>query len=196
MSDEIGQLLFLIDTAYDHVSWHGTNLRGSIRGLTPTQAAWRPAPGRHNIWELIVHAAYWKYVARFRMTRDESRPTFPLGGHNWYARPIRPEVAPQIGENPPVLPEHMAVPRTTRLQVERMLVQQLRSDVALLDSEHRSLIEFVRAIPPSVLHKKIGKTQHTHLSTIAGVAAHDVYHAAQIQLLKTLLRLNTRTPPR
>ena len=39
---------------------HGTNLKGSTRRVTPVQAAWRPAPSRHDIWELVVHAAYWK----------------------------------------------------------------------------------------------------------------------------------------
>ncbi|MCA1586668.1 MAG: hypothetical protein LC791_18490 [Acidobacteria bacterium] len=53
-------LLDLLDEAFDRKSWHGANLRGSIRALTPAVAAWRPAEGRHNIWELVVHAAYWK----------------------------------------------------------------------------------------------------------------------------------------
>src|SRR5688500_2523546 len=65
---DVAQILFLLDTAYDHASWHGPNLRGAIRGVTPPRAAWRPAPGRHNIWELVVHAAYWKYVAWRRLT--------------------------------------------------------------------------------------------------------------------------------
>ena len=55
-------LLAMIDEAYDHRSWHGTNLRGAIRGVTPAVAAWRPGTDRHNIWELVVHAAYWKYA--------------------------------------------------------------------------------------------------------------------------------------
>ena len=50
-------LLASIDEAYDARSWHGTNLRGSLRGVTREQAAWRPADDRHNIWELTVHAA-------------------------------------------------------------------------------------------------------------------------------------------
>jgi hypothetical protein len=33
-ASDLRQLLFLIDTAYDHVSWHGPNLRGSLRGMT------------------------------------------------------------------------------------------------------------------------------------------------------------------
>ena len=70
-------LLRILDEAFDQRSWHGTNLRGSIRGLTPDAAAWRPAPGRHNIWELVVHAAYWKYAVRRRLL-GEKRGSFPL----------------------------------------------------------------------------------------------------------------------
>jgi hypothetical protein len=79
-------LLFLIDSAYDHVSWHGPNLKGSIRGVSPKQAAWRPSQNRHNIWELVVHAAYWKYVAWRRLT-SAPRGSFALDGSNWFERP-------------------------------------------------------------------------------------------------------------
>ena len=68
MTPEIQQLLAILDQAYDRQSWHGTNLRGSIRRVNATQAAWRPAPNRHNIWETVVHAAYWKYAAARRFT--------------------------------------------------------------------------------------------------------------------------------
>src|SRR6186713_2334536 len=83
---EIEQLLAIIDQAYDHRSWHGTNLRGSIRGLSPQQAAWRPGASRHNIWEIVVHAAYWKYAVWRRLT-GAGRGSFPLKGSNWFARP-------------------------------------------------------------------------------------------------------------
>ena len=53
---EIQLLLQLIGEAYEQRAWQGTNLRGSIRGLTAQEAAWRPAPDRHNIWEIVVHA--------------------------------------------------------------------------------------------------------------------------------------------
>src|SRR5688572_2994453 len=82
---EVRQLLALIDSAYNRPSWHGTNLRGSVRRVTPAQAAWRPAPGRHNIWELVVHAAYWKYTAVRRLT-GAKRGSFPLEGSNFFAR--------------------------------------------------------------------------------------------------------------
>lgn len=83
---EIRALLRLIDEAYEKRAWHGTNLHGSIRGLTIQQAVWRPAPGRHNIWEIILHTAYWKYIVRRRLLR-EKRGSFPLKGSNWFTRP-------------------------------------------------------------------------------------------------------------
>ena len=80
-------LLALLDEAFDRASWHGTNLRGAIRGITAAAAAWRPRPGRHNIWELVVHAAYWKYAVRRRLT-GEKRGSFALQGSNWFERPV------------------------------------------------------------------------------------------------------------
>lgn len=85
----IDVLLAALDQAYDRRSWHGTNLRGSLRGLSLAEAAWRPARGRHNIWEIAVHAAYWKYAV-WRRLSGAPRGSFPLEGSNWFPRPIDP----------------------------------------------------------------------------------------------------------
>jgi hypothetical protein len=85
-AEPIRSLLRTLDQGYDHLAWHGTNLRGSIRGVTPAEALWRPGPGRHNIWEEVVHAAYWKYAVRQRLTKGK-RGAFPLKGSNWFAAP-------------------------------------------------------------------------------------------------------------
>ncbi len=79
--------LQLIDEAYKSKAWHGTSLHGSIRGLSAQQAAWRPLSTRHNIWEIMVHAAYWKHIVRRRL-RGEKKGSFPLKGSNWIKRPI------------------------------------------------------------------------------------------------------------
>ena len=81
----IDLLLTHLDEAYDRRSWHGANLRGSIRHVTAADAAWRPARGRHNIQEIVVHCAYWKYAVRRRFT-GEPRASFPLRGSNWFRR--------------------------------------------------------------------------------------------------------------
>ena len=46
-----------LDRAYRGRSWHGTALRGTLRGLSPAVALWRPAPDRNSIWDLLLHAA-------------------------------------------------------------------------------------------------------------------------------------------
>src|SRR5262245_24728708 len=81
----IDLLVEQIDRAYDRRSWHGTNLRGSIRGVSPRQAVWRPHPDRHNIEEIVIHAAYWKYAVQRRLT-GEKRGSFGLQGSNWFPR--------------------------------------------------------------------------------------------------------------
>src|SRR5438067_2506104 len=131
---EIQHLLALIDRAYDRRSWHGTNLRGSIRGLSARQAAWRPGPSRHNIWELVVHAAYWKYAARRRLT-GESRGSFPVKGSNWFERP----------------------------PLKTDATDGWRSDIELLDQMHRALRDAVARQSPRLLHRNIG-SQDTRFS--------------------------------
>jgi uncharacterized damage-inducible protein DinB len=160
---DTSQLLFLIDTAYDRASWHGTNLRGSIRGVSPRQAAWRPGPGRHNVWELVVHAAYWKYAAWRRLT-SARRGSFPLDGSNWFARPQ---------------PATLKAWRADALEA-------WDADVALLEQMHRMLRGAIADLRPRDLDRRPATGRVTKRALVTGVAAHDLYHAGQIQLLKRL----------
>jgi hypothetical protein len=80
-------LLEILEQGYGRKAWHGPTLRQSLRGVSAKAAAWRPAPGRHNIWEVAVHAAYWKYVVRRRL-RGEKRGSFVIKGSNWFKRPL------------------------------------------------------------------------------------------------------------
>ena len=79
-------LLRILDEAYEKSAWQGPNLRGSLRGVGAAEAAWRPGKGRHNVWELVMHAAYWKYAAWRRLT-GEKRGKFGPKGSNWFVRP-------------------------------------------------------------------------------------------------------------
>jgi hypothetical protein len=158
---EVDQLLAIIDQAYNRTSWHGTNLRGSVRRVTAQQAAWRPAPKRHNIWETVVHAAYWKYAAARRVTGG-TRGSFPLKGSNWFRRPVD---AKQAGE------------------------RAWRDDIELLDRMHEALRDAVMRLAPEDLAVTPAGKKVSNFALLSGVAAHDLYHAGQIQLLKRLCPL-------
>ena len=153
----VSSLLEQLDEAFDRQSWHGTNLRGSLRGLSVDEALWRPVRDRHNIWEVATHAAYWKYAAWRRLTGAE-RGTFPHKGSNWIPSPASPTNA------------------------------QWRDEVALLGGCHRKLHEAVAGLSDADLPRRAPGGKETVGRLVRGIAAHDLYHAGQIQLLKRLLR--------
>jgi hypothetical protein len=157
MTGEVGQLLAIIDQAYNKASWHGTNLRGSIRRVTPSQACWRPAADRHNIWEIVVHAAYWKYAARRRFAGG-ARGSFPLKGSNWFRRP----------------------------EANHADDKAWRGDVDLLDRMHEALRQAVAGLTSRDLARTPPGKKVSNFALLSGIAAHDLYHAGQIQLLKRL----------
>jgi DinB superfamily len=152
---EIALLLDGLAEGFDRKSWHGPNLRGAIRGLSAERAAWRPGEGRHNIWELALHAAYWKYIVRRKLT-SEKRGAFVLKGSNFFPRP-------EDGASPSE--------------------PAWRQDISILEAEHRNLCETVAA-----LHRTAFNTARWRetIHLIRGAAAHDLYHAGQIRLLRRL----------
>jgi hypothetical protein len=144
--------------AYDRKSWHGPVLRGALRGVSAREAAWRPAPGRHNVWELAVHAAYWKYSVTRRLRRLHGEETrFPLPGSDWFERP---QGAPD---------EHA-----------------WKADLHLLGDMHRDLAHEVARLTGDDLSRIPDGSRTPVVDLVLGVAAHDLYHAGQIQLLKRL----------
>ncbi len=82
-------VLRLLDEGFDRAAWHGPNLLGALRGLDAEAALRRPAPGRHNAWEVVLHCAYWKQRVRSRLV-DVARERFPHPGRDWPSLPPAP----------------------------------------------------------------------------------------------------------
>ena len=151
---EIGVLLHLIDEAYGNSAWPGPTLKGSLRGVTARQAGWRPAPGRHSIRELTVHAAYWKFVVRRRLTGDTGT-SFPLARSNWLALPAPSEKAWRA-EREILGREHRALravvagldPGRLRSPLPGLRRTALReiAGIALHDVYHAGQIQLVKAL--------------------------------------------------
>lgn len=90
----IALLLEVYDQTFDRSAWHGTPLGTGLRTVTWKEALRRPGRGRerHNIWEIVLHMAYWKYAVRRRLTRDLA-VQFDRSPANWPAVPVRPTSA-------------------------------------------------------------------------------------------------------
>jgi hypothetical protein len=86
MTPELTQLLTAYREAFTSRGWHGATLLESLKDVDQTTASWRPSPRRHNIWEVVVHAAYWKRIVRERLT-GKPDTTFPYAGDDWFACP-------------------------------------------------------------------------------------------------------------
>jgi uncharacterized damage-inducible protein DinB len=149
MATAMEMILAALDEAYEKKSWHGTNLRGALRRVSAEEALWRPGEGRLNIWELALHAAYWKYAVRRRL-RGDKRGSFPLKGSNFFASPDHADQG------------------------------EWRAAIALLDDQHRALRDVIAALPAKAFDDRKKRQMLT------GIAAHDLYHTGQIQLIRRL----------
>jgi uncharacterized damage-inducible protein DinB len=154
---ELEALLTAIDEGFERKAWHGPNLRGAIRGLDAATACQRPAPGRHSIWELVVHAAYWKYAVRRRLT-GEKRGRFALEGSNWFLRPDAPSPRAWQQDVDLLLDEHRRLlevaraldPRKLHASVpgRRTTAATLLRGIAFHDVYHAGQIQLLKRLPP------------------------------------------------
>jgi uncharacterized damage-inducible protein DinB len=104
----------------------------------------------------IVVHAAYWKYAVRRRLRGDKRGSFPLKGSNWFALPEP-------------LPEEM-----------------WRQYVTLLQEQHQALRRAVAELPASELPNRARGSRTPNATLILGIAAHDLYHAGQIQLLKRL----------
>lgn len=56
--------------AYQGEAWHGPSLRELLDDVTAEQAAARPIPGAHSIWELVNHIIAWEQISKRRLEGD------------------------------------------------------------------------------------------------------------------------------
>ena len=104
-----------------------------------------------------MHAAYWKYRV-WRLLDEANTDSFGVAGSDWFPRPQgRP--------------------------VER----DWAADRALLDRWHERLIAAIAALAAGDLAVRPGKSERTRWDLITGAAAHDLYHAGQVRLLRRMM---------
>ena len=65
--NEIANIVDEATKAYEGNAWHGPALKELLSDVSAAQAAAKPLPAAHSIWEIVLHIAGWQGVASQRL---------------------------------------------------------------------------------------------------------------------------------
>jgi uncharacterized damage-inducible protein DinB len=142
-------------------AWHGPAIQEALEGVTAEDAAARPVPGAHTIWEIVLHMTGW--------AREVAQRLLAHG---------RPEPAEGDWPEPPV----PTVP-AWELAVSGMVDAHRELRAAIRDFPTHRLDEHVTG--------DIQETPGSFYVMLHGLAQHDAYHTGQIAILKKALAART-----
>ena len=145
-------LLSALQQAWGPTGWQGPTVKSVLRGLGPRSAWRRPYKGRHTIWELTLHLAYWTHVARDRISG--TRTAFPRSPVNFPRQPRTPDPRQWRADLRLLSVEHRlllrAIRRLTPRQIKgragRWSVADTILGVALHDIYHAGQIGYLRKV--------------------------------------------------
>ena len=140
--------------AFDGNAWHGPSVMALLEGVTASQAAARPIPSAHSIWQLVSHIAAWERACLRRLNGDPAQLT---DEEDWPAVSDTSEVAWQKTKDELVATHQQLLDKIGGLDDAR-LNQPIIND-------------------PSTTYSSVYVTLH-------GGVQHDLYHAGQIAILK------------
>jgi uncharacterized damage-inducible protein DinB len=154
---ERDRLLDQLDREVGGDPWHGPSLGKVLEGLTADQAARKPSPNAHSIWEILLHMTGWK---REVIHRVQGHPAAEPASGDW----------PTVGE---VSEPRWRAAREDHIRAQRDLVELVRGlPEARLDAK-------VQGDAAGFIGAGI-----TVRMTLYGILQHDVYHSGQIAILK------------
>lgn len=143
--------------AFDGEAWHGPSVMALLKGVTAEQAAARPIPGAHTIWELTQHIRAWEGACLRRLNGD---PAQLPDSEDWSDVNDFSEAS-------------WEKTKQSLVQTHQQLLQALASlDDSRLD---QPIIN-----DPQINSSSVYVTLH-------GGVQHDLYHAGQIAILKKAL---------
>ncbi|HET9441413.1 MAG TPA: DinB family protein [Longimicrobiales bacterium] len=73
----------ILKEGYGAGAWHGPDLASAVADVTPEQAFQRPAAGRHNIAEIVLHHTWFIRSVIGQLTASTPAP-FVLPGEDWF----------------------------------------------------------------------------------------------------------------
>ena len=144
-------------TLYDEEWQWQPPLSAALRGLTAAQAAWKPAPPRHSIWQIVRHLILWKRGVLEAWNGDPPDGA-QLDAADWQ------EAAGSEAE--------WERDRRTLLEISEQFLTRAR---ALDDAGLSQQIAWYRGGPSQPLAMRLVRA-----------TTHDIYHAGQIMYLRAL----------
>lgn len=144
-------------TLYDEEWQWQPPLDGALRGLTAAQAAWKPAPPRHSIWQIVRHLTLWKRAVLDAWDGD------PPDGHQLGAADWKEATGSEAD---------WERDRRTLLEISEQFLARVR---ALDDA----------GLARPVVWYKGGATQPLAVRVVRATT-HDIYHSGQIMYLRAL----------
>jgi|CXWL01.1.fsa_nt_gi hypothetical protein len=166
----IPALLDQLDRAIDRGAWHGPALREVLAGVTAAEAAARPLPTAHTIWELVLHLASWTEEVAARLAGEV--PGEPRAG-DW--------------PTPATTSDEAWMAARARLWTA---CDELRSAVAGLAAT--DLERWVAADSADPAGDPVLGTGVSVAGMLHGLVQHHAYHGGQIILLTKAVRAAAR----
>ena len=154
---EIDRIIDELQREYDGDPWHGSPLKTILDGLTATQAAAKPIPSGHSIWELVLHITAWKGEVRKRLS---GAPASDPEEGDW------PSPGKQTSESWNDALRKLDAAHTRLIEAIRQVPESRLFD-ATNDPRNRPL-----------------GTGVSYYVLLHGIVQHDVYHSGQIAILK------------
>jgi uncharacterized damage-inducible protein DinB len=141
--------------------WHGPALDELLASVSSDQAAARPIPGAHSIWEIVLHVTAWAEIALARL--HGQRTGDPAPEEDW----------------PPV-PGSDSTSGSDAAANWHAALDKLRES-------YRALATDTRRLEPSAFDEKVTGADYSVSNLLHGVIEHGTYHGGQIALLKRAL---------
>jgi hypothetical protein len=145
-----------LEYTFERETWQPP-LAEAVDGLTAAQAAWKPAPARHSIWQIVRHVTLWKQSVLDGLA----------------GRPADADVLERMDWQ-----EVAGDDAAWRQDVARLheIVRQLKQVALAADGAMlTALVPTVQDAPPQPLMQRLLRQ-----------ATHDSYHAGQIQYVRAL----------
>ena len=158
---EMRRIADQLDRAVNGPAWHGPAILKLVKGVSAKDAAAKPIPAAHSIWELVAHTAAWLEIVRLRL--EGKAPGRITQAMNW----------------PPIA----APPRASGPSPS---IREWRADIDRLRRAARDLQSAIRSFDDRQLSKNlpgVGDTWSAYI-TLHGAVQHVLYHAGQIAILK------------